>query len=90
MGLAAPRPGPRDDAVAIDRGLTLIAFEAMNHGAHDVQVVRTVLEGPESSDADETILRAIETWDGRVVDPAIRSFQHRSAVHPGASMPPAA
>ena len=52
--------------------------------------VRTVLEGPESSDADETILRAIETRDGRVVDPAIRSFQHRSAVHPGASMPPAA
>jgi alanine dehydrogenase len=52
--------------------------------------VRTVLEGPESWDADETISRAIEIRDGRIVNPAILSFQHRSTVYPYASMLPAA
>jgi len=52
--------------------------------------VRTVLEGPDSWAADETISRAIEIRDGRIVNPAILSFQHRSAAHPYVAQPPAA
>ena len=41
-----------------------------------------VLAGPTAWDADETINRAIEIRDGHVVNPAILSFQGRSADHP--------
>ncbi|MCD4525149.1 N(5)-(carboxyethyl)ornithine synthase [Nocardioides sp. cx-173] len=44
--------------------------------------VRTVLEGPESWAADETISRAIEIREGAVVNPAILAFQNRSATPP--------
>lgn len=44
--------------------------------------VRSVLEGPGSWDADETLSRAIEVRDGEVVNPAVLAFQHRSAVYP--------
>ena len=42
----------------------------------------TVMAGPESWDADETISRAIEIRDGRVVNPAILEFQGRAAEPP--------
>jgi len=41
-----------------------------------------VLGGPEAWDDDETISRAIEIREGRVVNPAILAFQGRSAEHP--------
>ncbi|MCW2711701.1 MAG: alanine dehydrogenase [Marmoricola sp.] len=41
-----------------------------------------VLAGPDEWDADETISRAIQVRDGHVVNPAILSFQGRSAEHP--------
>ncbi len=41
-----------------------------------------VLSGPEAWDQDETIARAIEIREGRVVNPAILAFQGRSAEHP--------
>ena len=41
-----------------------------------------VLSGPEAWDADETISRAIEIRDGRVVNPAILEFQGRAAEPP--------
>ena len=41
-----------------------------------------VLAGPEAWDADETISRAIEIRDGRVVNPAILEFQGRAAEPP--------
>ncbi len=41
-----------------------------------------VLSGPEAWDADETITRAIEIHAGQVMNPAILSFQGRSAEHP--------
>ncbi len=41
-----------------------------------------VLAGPEAWDADETISRAIEIRDGRVVNPAILEFQGRTAEPP--------
>ena len=44
--------------------------------------VGTVLAGPDSWDADETITRAIEIREGHVRNPAILSFQGRSAEHP--------
>jgi alanine dehydrogenase len=47
-----------------------------------IPFVRTVLEGPTSWDADETIRRAIEIREGEVVNPAILAFQGRSATAP--------
>ena len=44
--------------------------------------IRGVLEGPEGWDADETLRRAIEIREGRVVNPKILEFQHRSAAFP--------
>jgi alanine dehydrogenase len=44
--------------------------------------LRTVLEGPASWDADETIRRAIEIRDGVIRNPAILAFQHRPAEYP--------
>jgi alanine dehydrogenase len=41
-----------------------------------------VLAGEDAWDGDETISRAIEVRDGHVVNPAILSFQGRSAEHP--------
>jgi len=44
--------------------------------------LETVLAGPDAWDANETISRAIEVRAGHVVNPAILSFQGRSAEHP--------
>ena len=41
-----------------------------------------VMAGPEAWDANETIHRAIEIREGHVTNPAILSFQGRSADHP--------
>ena len=41
-----------------------------------------VMAGPDAWDLDETITRAIEVRDGRVLNPSILSFQGRSAEHP--------
>jgi alanine dehydrogenase len=47
-----------------------------------IPFIRPVLEGSASWDDHETIARAIEIREGRVVNPAILSFQGRSATHP--------
>ena len=44
----------------------------------------TVMAGPAAWDQDETIRRAIEIRDGRVVNPAILAFQDRSPEYPHA------
>jgi alanine dehydrogenase len=44
--------------------------------------LRPVLEGPASWAADETLRRAIEIQDGRILNPAILDFQGRSQEHP--------
>jgi alanine dehydrogenase len=44
--------------------------------------LETVLSGPSAWADDETITRAIEIRDGRIVNPAILAFQHRSPDHP--------
>jgi len=41
-----------------------------------------VLAGPDAWDGDETVQRAIEIREGRIQNPAILSFQGRSAEHP--------
>ncbi len=46
--------------------------------------LRVVMEGGASWDGNETILRAIEIREGRVLNPAILAFQDRAAVHPHA------
>ena len=47
----------------------------------------TVMAGPAGWDADETVSRAIEIRDGRVVNSSILSFQGRAGDHPYALMP---
>jgi alanine dehydrogenase len=47
-----------------------------------IPFLRPVLEGPTAWEADETLSRAIEIQDGRVRNPAILDFQHRSPEHP--------
>jgi alanine dehydrogenase len=42
----------------------------------------TVLDGPAGWDSDETIHRAIEIRDGRIINPAILQFQGRSSEEP--------
>jgi alanine dehydrogenase len=48
--------------------------------------LRTVLDGPEAWHADTTIDRAIEIESGRIRNPGILSFQHRSPTHPHAHL----
>lgn len=47
-----------------------------------IPFLRPVLEGPAGWDADETLRRAIEIRDGRIVNPAILEFQGREAEPP--------
>ncbi|TNM37347.1 alanine dehydrogenase [Nocardioides albidus] len=47
-----------------------------------IPFLRSVLEGGAAWDADETLSRAIEIRDGRVVNPAILAFQGREAEPP--------
>jgi alanine dehydrogenase len=58
------------DSATWENSLALIPF------------LRPVLSGPASWDRDETLTRAIEVRDGRVVNPAILAFQGRSEAHP--------
>jgi alanine dehydrogenase len=44
--------------------------------------LRTVMGGPPAWDGDETIRRAVEIRDGVIQNPAILSFQNRSAEYP--------
>ncbi|WP_370149260.1 N(5)-(carboxyethyl)ornithine synthase [Streptacidiphilus sp. EB129] len=44
--------------------------------------LRTVLDGPRSWDADETISRAIEIREGTIQNPAVLAFQRRSPHYP--------
>jgi len=47
-----------------------------------ITVRKTGLAGPSAWDADETISRAIEIWDGHIVNRSIVSFQNRSFEYP--------
>ncbi len=47
-----------------------------------IPFLRTVLEGPSAWADDETLARAIEVLDGRVVNPRVLAFQGRSATPP--------
>lgn len=49
-----------------------------------IPFLRPVLEGADAWDAHETLARAIEIRDGRVVNPAILAFQGRAAEPPHA------
>lgn len=51
-----------------------------------IPFLRSVLEGPAAWDADETVSRAIEIRDGRVVNPMILAFQGRATEPPYARL----
>ncbi len=44
--------------------------------------LRTVMEGPESWERDDTVRRAIEISGGHVLNPAVLSYQRRSPLYP--------
>ena len=47
-----------------------------------IPYLRSVMDGPEAWEADETIRRAIEICEGTIRNPAVLAFQHRSADYP--------
>ena len=47
-----------------------------------IPFLRTVMSGPGSWNADDTISRAIEIRDGIIANPAVLAFQNRSAEYP--------
>jgi len=47
-----------------------------------IPYLRSVMDGPEAWEADETIRRAIEICAGTIRNPAVLAFQHRSADYP--------
>ena len=47
-----------------------------------IPYLRSVLDGPDGWEADETIRRAIEIQAGVVRNPAVLAFQHRAAAYP--------
>ena len=47
-----------------------------------IPFLRPVLEGAAAWDAEETLSRAIEIRDGRIINPAILAFQGRSPEPP--------
>jgi alanine dehydrogenase len=52
-----------------------------------IPYLRTVMDGPDAWDRDETIRRAIEIRDGVIQNPKILSFQRRPADFPHARRP---
>ena len=44
--------------------------------------LRTVMDGPTDEERNETVRRAVEISDGVIQNPAILTFQHRSAEYP--------
>ena len=47
-----------------------------------IPFLRTIMSGPGSWNADDTISRAIEIRDGIIANPAVLAFQNRSAEYP--------
>ncbi len=95
MGFSWARPTTFDDPVfevgdgisyyAVDHSPSYLWSSATwENSAALLPFLRTVLEGPAAWAADETVSRAIEIQDGRVVNPAILAFQGRDEPHPHA------
>ncbi len=71
------------DYYAVDHSPSYLWDSATWENSHAlIPFLRPVLSGPASWDSDETLTRAIEIRDGRVVNPAILAFQGRSEAHP--------
>jgi len=95
MGFSWARPTTFDDPVfevgdgisyyAVDHSPSYLWSSATwENSAALLPFLRTVLEGPTSWAADETVSRSIEIQDGQVRNPAILAFQDRTAPHPHA------
>ena len=93
MGFSWARPTTFDEPVfevgdhisyyAVDHSPSYLWDSATwENSAALVPFLRTVLEGPAAWAADETISRAIELQDGRIVNPAILAFQGRDKAPP--------
>ena len=93
MGFSWARPTTFDDPVfevgdgvsdyAVDHSPSYLWSSATwENSAALLPFLRTVLEGPSSWAADETVSRAVEIQDGLVRNPAILAFQGRAETHP--------
>ncbi len=75
--------GPNVLYYAVDHSPSYLwASATWENSAATVPFLRTVLEGGDAWEADETIARAIEIRDGVVVNPSILAFQGRSSEAP--------
>ncbi|WP_067432048.1 N(5)-(carboxyethyl)ornithine synthase [Nocardioides jensenii] len=89
MGFSWARPTTFDDPMfevgnhigyyAVDHSPSYLWGSATwENSAALLPFVETVLAGPEAWAANETIQRAIEIQDGRIINPAILAFQNRT------------
>ena len=93
MGFSWARPTGFDDPAfevgdhvlyyAVDHSPSYLWSSATwDNSAAITPFLRTVLTGPDAIEADETLRRATEIRDGRVLNPAILTFQDRETEHP--------
>ncbi len=75
--------GERVHYYAVDHSPSYLwASATWENSAATIPFLRPVLEGPRSWANDETLSRAIDVWDGRIMNPAVLAFQNRAEEQP--------
>jgi alanine dehydrogenase len=93
MGFSWARPTTFDEPMfevghgvhyyAVDHSPSYLwASATWENSAALIPFLRPVMEGRSAWEADETLSRAIEIQDGRIMNPAILAFQNRAKTHP--------
>lgn len=75
--------GERVHYYAVDHSPSYLwASATWENSAAIIPFLRSVLEGPRSWAEDETLSRAVDVWDGRIMNPAVLAFQNRAEEQP--------
>ena len=75
--------GERVHYYAVDHSPSYLwASATWENSSAIIPFLRTVLEGPQSWANDETLSRAVDIWDGRIMNPAVLAFQNRAEEQP--------
>ncbi len=93
MGFSWARPTTFDEPMfevghgvqyyAVDHSPSYLwASATWENSAALIPFLRPMMEGRSAWAADETLSRAIEIWDGRIMNPSILGFQNRAETHP--------
>ena len=75
--------GERVHYYAVDHSPSYLwASATWENSSAIIPFLRPVLEGPQSWANDETLSRAVDIWDGRIMNPAVLAFQNRAEEQP--------